>query len=305
MDPPEIVESTSICENKLTTYKESAHFIEQKLKYGKKGEKSGIKLTSHEDRMTHVLMILYKKKTRDNNKNSEVTTRTVKYGSKNPQDCITVTILCTEKELLNEFYGKKKPSGSDIKHLRDVLQQLAQKKFHIQYTKVISKKGEKSFVDETEPLIKIHSIVDAKNTKRTKTYKIGLHPIFTDQIDTKYVLFTECIHERTVEASERIVTDSTIRLRDYLLSEMSAGRYKSTIGEQKLIDRLYLQKYLLIRRKNKALDQILKSIKTCIKLGIISKVEVSNGVENPKNYVFHLQKLTGLRSHPYGVEFAK
>lgn len=273
----------------------SAHFIEQKLKYGKKEEETGIKLTCHQDRMTHALMILYKKKNQESNsKNSEVITRTVDYGSKNPQKCITVTIICTEKELLNEFYGKKKPSGSDIKHLREILEQLANKKFHIQYRKVLPKKSGESFIDETNSLIKIHSTISTKNPKGTKTYKIELHPIFTDQIEKKYVLFPESIHQRTIAASKIFVTDSTIRLRDFLLSEISAGRFKPNIGERKLINRLHLQKYLLIRRKNKALDQISKSIEVCKKIGIISKVEETIGQEDPKKYVFHIQNLTGV-----------
>lgn len=305
MDPPEKVKPIPVSENKLAKYQTSAHFVEQKLKYGKKAIGIGIKLTGQEDRLIHCLMFLRKKKNESNKENQEIVTKMVEYGCKNPQKCITETITYTEKEILNEFYCKKKPSGSDIKHLRNVLQQLGQKQFNIKYRKVISKKGEESFIDETKPLIKIHSKVPPQNTKGTTTYTIQLHPIFTDQIDTKYVLFPECIYQRTLAASKRIITDSTIRLRDYLLSEISAGRYKCELNEDTLIFRLHLEKHLLIRRKTRAIGHILKSIEVCVKIGIISKYEVVIGCEDQKKYVFYLRNLTGLLSQSYGVVVTK
>lgn len=275
----------------VNKYPISAHFIEQKLKYGKKGDKSGIKLTPSEDRIIHALMNLLRKKQVED-QSSDLIIESMSYGDQNAQKCNLVIITCTEKEILNEIHGQKKHCGTEIKRLRNTLVQLAEKKFLIEYTKIFTSKNNKkeaSIINENRNLIKIHSTIPAGKIKKTLTYQIVLHPILTDQIDKKYVCFSECIHQRTIAASERVVADSTIRLRDYLLSEISAGRYNVQINQENLILRLHLEKYLSTRNKNKALHQISKSIEVCIKLRLVSKVEETIGAKGQKKYVFKLQ----------------
>lgn len=275
----------------VNKYRISAHFLEQKLKYGKKGAASGIKLTPPEDRIIHALMNLLKKKEVEHH-NSDVIVESMSYGDQNPQKCNFMIITCTEKEILNQVYGEKKHSGTHIKRFRKTFIQLAGRKFVIQYKKTfISKnnKKESCIINEKRNLIKIHSTIPAEKIKTPLTYQIVLHPILTDQIDTKYVSFSECIHEKTLHASERVVADATIRLRDYLLSEISAGRYNVQINQENLIYRLHLEKYLFGRNKNKALHQISKSIEVCIKIRLVSKVEETIGAKGQKKYVFKLQ----------------
>lgn len=275
----------------VNKYPISAHFVEQKLKYGKKGTESGIKLTPSEDRIIHALMNLVRKKQIEN-QNSDVIVESTKYGDQNPQKCNFIIITCTEKEILNLIYGKKKHSGTHIERFRETLTQLAGTKFLIQYKKTFTSKNNKKeccIINENRNLIKIHSTIRAEKIKTPLIYQIVLHPILTDQIDTKYVFFSECIHQRTLDASKRVVTDPTIRLRDYLLSEISAGRYNVQINQENLIRRLHLEKYLSGRNKNKALHQISKSIEVCIKIGLVSKVEETIGAKGQKKYVFKLQ----------------
>ncbi|HLB52485.1 MAG TPA: hypothetical protein VJK48_02105, partial [Chlamydiales bacterium] len=80
---------------------------------------------------------------------------------------------------------------------------------------------------------------------------IALNPLLTDQINSKYVEYPSDINKRMVIAAggHRLVTESMIALRDYLLRELSARRFQPEINEEKLFLILKLEKYLKSKRK--------------------------------------------------------
>lgn len=244
-----------------------ASYVRQKLDYYTQDQKVRINLIAKEERLIHVIMLLYKIKTEGSNHKPDTITKDIKN---------IVTLRITLKELLQYIYFGKKVSGSNIKDLKETLQQLTKKKFLIS--------------GEMKPLIKIQSVSDKKNARSTITYEIVLNPILTDKIETQYVLFPECIHERTLTASKR-VTDSIIRLRDWCCSHISVKHYSVPMKEETLIRLLRLEKYLSGRNKKKAIDRISNAIQICKELELISKCEVTINKYGEKIYQFKFQKL--------------
>lgn len=267
MDPPEKLTPIPLNENKISKYKISASYVRQKLDYYTQDQKVRIELIAKEERLIHAIMRLYKIKTEGSNQKPDVITT----GIKN-----IVTIRITLKELLHYIYFGKKVSGSNIKDLKETLGNLTEKEFRIS--------------GEMKPLIKIQSISDKKNAKSTITYEVVLNPILTDKIEEKYVLFPECIDERTLIASKRL-TDSIITLRDWCCSHISVKHYRVSMKEENLIRLLRLEKYLSGRNKKKAIDRISNAIEVCKELELISKCEVRINKYGEKIYNFNLLKL--------------
>jgi hypothetical protein len=119
-----------------------------------------------------------------------------------------------------------------------------------------------------------------------------LNPIFTDQIDKKFIEYPEDTNRRLVIAAggHKKVTASMSRLMDYLLRDISAKRYRSEINEDKLPYMLGLEKYIEQRQKKKLQERIEKDIQANINLGIILSVEKRPNTTGGLKWVFHLNK---------------
>ena len=100
---------------------------------------------------------------------------------------------------------------------------------------------------------------------------IALNPLLTDQINSKYVEYPSDINKRTVIAAggHRLVTESMIALRDYMLRELSARRFQSEINEEKLFLILKLEKYLKSKRKKLIQQRVEDAIQFAKNLGLV------------------------------------
>jgi len=74
---------------------------------------------------------------------------------------------------------------------------------------------------------------------------IALNPIFTDQIDTKFIEFPIDTNRRLVICScgHNKVTSSMQTLMEWMLRDLSAKRYKTEFNEENLPYMLGLEKY--------------------------------------------------------------
>ena len=121
---------------------------------------------------------------------------------------------------------------------------------------------------------------------------IALNPIFTDQIDTKFVEFPVDTNRRMVIAAggHNKVTASMQILMEWMHREISAKRFRTEINEDKLPFILGLEKYVKEKRKKLLQERIDKDIQANINMGIILSVEkVPNSIGGMK-WVFFLNK---------------
>lgn len=321
-------------------FRQSAHYIEQKLTYNKPSKIKepnlfdllnpetkekikdesiqyvGIRLTSPEDKLVNSISRLLEKKSQTTDQsapdfylgNSEP--RQVSYGGKENDKHLSAALQCKKSELLNEFFGSGKHSGADIKYFDRIFSGFLEKKWLIRYKRTIhtEKKTDKKhfIIEDYLPLIRVLKYLpyltdsDAEKIESGNTeiealkgeYILALNPIITDQIKSKYVEFPEDIDFRTKIAagSHLSVSEAIVRLRDWLISEMSAKRYEVTINKETLIHRLHLEKHLKSRQKKRLKNQITKAIQVCQNLGIVLDAEMSFGVLGQKKYTFTLNK---------------
>lgn len=276
----------------------------------------GIRLTSPEDKLVNSITRLLEKKSQTQDQNAEDfymgndQPRLVPYGGKDEGKHLSAALRCKKSELLNEFFGEGKHSGADIKYFERVFSGFLEKKWLIRYKRTIQteKKSDKKhfIVEDYLPLIRIlkyYPYLSDSEAERIEKgdkdleslkgeYILALNPIITDQINSKYVEFPEDIDFRTKIAagSHLSVSEAVIRLRDWLISEMSAKRYEATINEETLIHRLHLEKHLKSRQKKRIENQLSKAIQVCQNLGIILDTETSTGALGQKKYTFKLNK---------------
>jgi len=104
---------------------------------------------------------------------------------------------------------------------------------------------------------------------------IALNPIFTDQIDTKFIKFPIDTNRRLVIAAggHNKVTASMQTLMEWMLRDLSAKRYKTEINDENLPYVLGLEKYVQQKRKKLIQERIEKDVRTMINMGLILEVE--------------------------------
>ena len=118
-----------------------------------------------------------------------------------------------------------------------------------------------------------------------------LHPIFRRQIDSKFILYPVDINKRTIIAyGNNKVSEATLRLRDYLMRELSSKHYNPEI----MLDRLYYllaEKQMRESRKAKVKKDTDKALETVKKLGLLKsyKTVKAKTTGEPK-VVFTLNK---------------
>ena len=86
------------------------------------------------------------------------------------------------------------------------------------------------------------------------------------------------------------VTTNIINLRDYLLREISAKRFKCELDEDTLINQLHLSTYVSQGKKKLVFRLIDESIVVIKKLGLILTSECLKGVRGQTKYVFTLNE---------------
>jgi hypothetical protein len=277
----------------------------------------GIKLSYAENKLVHALNLLLFEKSQNTDPKSDsfysgnAPSQMVPYG---PPDQTSAAPVLKFKpaELYKAFMGTENYSGSDVKFIIDTLYQLEEKKVLIKYDRVKKVKEGKKIkeltdrIEDFQSLIKIMSFIpDLSSEEKTALDNgdtsireskgeiiIVLNPIFRDQIDTKYIEFPEDAQRRLVIAAggHKKVTASMQTLMEYMLREISAGRYSSPINVEKLPYILKLENYVLQKRKKKLQERIEKDVQAIVNMGIIQRVEKQPNSVGGIKWIFHLNK---------------
>lgn len=277
----------------------------------------GIKLTTAEHKLVHALnKILYEKSQNKNTKSEafyagNLPSELMPYGG-NGLQARSAVLKFKPSELYKAYLGHDDYSGHDINFINATLHQLESKRFLIKYDRVkkvtINKKQETRTdrLEDFQSLIKIVSFIPdltdeekhkldrgGSSVRQTKGELIvALNPIFTDQIDTKFVEFPADFNRRLVIAAggHNKVTASMQTLMEWMLREISNKRYKTELNHDKLPLVLGLEKYVKQNRKKLLQERIEKDINAIVNMGIIQSYEVTGNSTGGLKWVFHLNK---------------
>lgn len=274
----------------------------------------GIRLTPAEDRLIKALSKLVHEKNINLMINPDYSTsaydsnfQLCPYGGNEQKARAPVLRICPA-ELYKAYLDRDEYSGEEIKFIKNLIYEISQKKFLIIYDRKRQIKGKNvtDRIEDFQNLIKIMSYIEGLSDSELKKLDegnsdirekrgeliIGLNPIFIDQINTKYIEYPSDINKRTTIAAggHQCVTESMVILRDYMLREMSAKRYRAEINEENLPYVLRLDGYIKRRKKKQVAERIASAIKTVVNLGIVLEIEQITGANGQKKYVFTLNK---------------
>ena len=262
----------------------------------------GIKLTPSETKIIDSLCKLLHENSqtlepKDNNYfTGNLAPGLIEYGGDNtPAPKLSFTLY----ELTREYKGGEAISGKDVENVKQVLSELSSKRFLMRYTETTKgKKGEwiKKEYEAFRKLINVDKatlssgVGDIEHYKKTETV-ILLNPIFRRQIDSKFILYPNDINKRTIIAyGSHNVSDIALRLRDYLMREISSKRATSEINLDKLYY-LLAEKWMRESRKKKVKEYTEKALEVVTGLGILEnyKIVTAKTTGEPK-VVFTLNK---------------
>lgn len=308
-------------------FKQSGHFVDQKLRHNFDRDKKqislfelvetqkvrnqikderlveGIRLTQAEDRLLNTLVRLLSKKSSDYTGNLPAEKKA--YGNERE---VYPRLRITPSEFYREYTEKKNPSGKDRKEIKDTLLSLQDKKYLIIYKRhywIEDKKKKKeeriSRIEEYQSLIRVINYYDELTKEEDRDIKPGemsekgeiileLNPIFTDQIDTKFIEYPNDINRLTAIASGgyKKVSESIIRMRDYLMRDISAKNKVSEINEERLHYQLGLDKYIKEKRKKLINLRVNDAIEFAKNMGLVKEVRKETGAVGQYKYVFIL-----------------
>ena len=201
-------------------------------------------------------------------------------------------------ELTKEYKGGETIGGKDVENVKQILTELNSKQFLIRYTEnTKGKKGEwiKKEYEAFRRLIDVdratlsYGVGDIEQYKETETV-ILLNPIFRRQIDSKFILYPNDINKRTIIAyGSHNVSDIALRLRDYLMRELSSNRYQPEINLDKLYY-LLAEKWMRESRKKKVKEYTEKALETVKALGLLLSYEIKTASTGEPKIVFTLNK---------------
>lgn len=267
--------------------------------YGVQVVVEGIRLTEPESKILHALAKLLRDNSQNNNNpykddyyfGNQTSTLTVYCGKEQKAPVIRFK----RADLYKAYLGKNTYSGADAKSIDSTLAELESKKFLIRYDRVRKVSNGKTTeirtdrIEDFASLIKIlyfyPNLTDSEKEKldkgglelREKKEEVVLayHPIFIDQIDSKFVEFPDDTNRRLVIAAGgwNRVTIAMRRLMEWCLREISAKRGVVEINEENLIPLLRLEKYAEQKRTKLLNNSIEKAIETIKAMGIIVQAE--------------------------------
>lgn len=263
--------------------------IEDMIEYGVEVE--GIRLTATETKIVDCLCKLLDK--------SRASTKYNESSSTELAENVAPKLFFTLYELTREYKGGESVSGKDVANVKTILEELSYKSFLIRYKEVTTnrKTKEKTIkeIEQVRSLIHIDKATLTKEKEGVENYKkvetvVNLHPIFLRQIDSKFILYPNDINKRTIVAyGSHNVSDMALRLRDYLMREISSKRKKSEIGLEKLYY-LLNEKWMNESRKKRVKEGTEKAIETVKNMGLITSHEITTNVKGEPKVVFHLNK---------------
>jgi hypothetical protein len=159
------------------------------------------------------------------------------------------------------------------------------------------KRGEaKIVIEDYAPIIKLLSVRKYKNDvevdkEKGKGYFIAMHPIFIDQIATKWVSYPHDIVRRMIEANGGPkIPAATYKLRDLLARYHSSNEFAPKITQEKLFFCL-AEKPMEKKRRKEVEIMYNRAVQTCIGIGLLKNVAVSTSkTTGEMMYIFQLNK---------------
>lgn len=221
-------------------------------------------------------------------------------GKHSSEKLQTPRFTTTLTEIAKKIKGSSRIGGKEVTNVEKAILGLANKKFLIRYERKTNRKtktGESvvQFVEAYTHIITLGAIGEKTESGKIlkKELTITLHPIFADQIGTKYILRPKGTNKRIKEAlgSDKLPKYIT-SFKNYLLNAMGTGKDKAPffeINEIKLLDRL-AAKDLAEGRKKRAIAKMRKAIDTFKKLGVIIKEERVANSKGGYKYIFYLNR---------------
>jgi len=206
----------------------------------------------------------------------------VRYGD--DERAIAPKLIFTLYNLTKEYKGGAYVTGKDIQNVQTIINSLSSKSFLIKYTEKSKIKGTtNTLVREIEEFTKLIRVIKLRETEYTKDNIelskkeetiIQLNPIFTRQIDSKYIQYPSDINERTILAyGSHNVSTAALMLRDYLIRLQGSKQLPRKIP----LDRFYhilAEKWMKEGRKKKVKEFAEKALETVIALGILISYEI-------------------------------
>jgi hypothetical protein len=217
-------------------------------------------------------------------------------GDKNtPAPKISFTLY----ELTREYKGGEYVAGKDIENIKQILTELDSKRFLLSYVETTKKKDGGRIERKIEDFRKLIHIVKISQTEYSKEdielskkeeTVILLNPIFRRQIDSKFILYPNDINRRTIIAyGSHNLSDVALRLRDYLIRELSSKRYQPEINLDKLYY-LLAEKWMRESRKKKVKEYTEKALDTIKALGLLLSYDIKTASTGEPKVVFNLNK---------------
>lgn len=276
----------------------------------------GIKLSAPENKLLHAFVRLLHEKS-ENTRDPESSdfyagnapNEIEKFGNSESK---VPFLKFKPSELYKAYMGHDDYSGHDANYINSILHQLESRKFLIKYDRVKKVKKGSRFEEKTDriedfaSLIHIKSFIpDLSEEEKQKLDNgdhsirnakgeiiIALHPIFIDQIDTKFIEFPVDTNRRLVIAAggHKKVTASMNTLMELLLREKSSGRGKLEFNEDTLPYALGLENYVKQGRKKQLQDRLAKDFDAIINMGILLKFEKVPNARGGLKWVFHINK---------------
>ncbi len=202
-------------------------------------------------------------------------------------------------ELTLEYKGGEYVAGKDIENVRNILKTLNNRHFLLSYTETVFKKdggrietkieGFKKLIEILKLSQREYSGEDVELSKTEETI-ILLNPIFRRQIDSKFILYPNDINRRTIIAyGSHNLSDTVLRLREYLAKELSLKHYDPEIK----LDKLYYmlnEKWMKESRKKKVKEYLDKALDTVKALGLLLSYEILTGATGEPKVIFHINK---------------
>ena len=275
-------------------YRQSGHFIDNKLRYPKKDIHVSVDrmiFTEAEERLLHALSKLL----RDNSQNinpyendyylgNESTVKS-KYGNK----VVPIPVIRFKRtDLYRAYYDTSEISGAQGRFVDGLLKSFSMKKYLIKYDRI--HKGPKNEtltdrIEENAALIRILNFLpNLTNEEKNKLdqgdvsirkYKeeiiIAFSHIFIDQLSGKYIEFRDNTTSELKNAAGGFnkITTCMHKLMQWSLREISGKRYRTSINESNLIRMLELETYDKASRKKLVNKRISDAISVVKKMGII------------------------------------
>lgn len=181
----------------------------------------------------------------------------------------------TATELARVYNGGKKPSGDEMARLKEVIENLEERRFMIEYEEEVSRNGKKPIkrsVKAYAPLFEVREEKLTEGGKSATSSFIVLHELLRASIASRYIELPEDIRARMRQAFGK-ASYTDYQLRNYLLNEVSAKRREATINRETAYERFTRPDTRPARQR----ELLNKALEGCKRLGLLASYEETTG----------------------------